>query len=331
MTNRLRDIVLLGAPVESGAGQKGCSMGPAALRIAGIGEALQSLGFTVEDLGDVEPVKVTGLQCLPEERAINLDAIAGWTRALKPMAEKIMHKNQLPVFLGGDHSLSMGTVTGVAEYAQSVGRPLFVLWLDAHPDFNTFQTSNSGNIHGTPAAYFCGLSGFDALLGHPLKAVVDPKNVCMMGIRSVDNAERELLKKHGVEVNDISAIDKYGVVRLLQAFLEKVEAANGLLHVSLDVDFLDPQIAPAVGTDVAGGATLREAHLMMEMLHESGLMSALDVVELNPYLDERGRTARLLVDLVASLFGRKIMQTPQRFDPYSAAVSQTPSPLSNQN
>jgi arginase len=188
---------------------------------------------------------------------------------------------------------------------------LFVLWLDAHPDCHTLETTRSGNLHGVPVAYATGMPGFAGWFP-PLAHSVDARNICMMGIRSVDPAEGQALASAGATVHDMRAIDERGVVPLLSAFLARVEQAGGMLHVSLDVDFLDPSIAPGVGTTVPGGATFREAHLIMEMLHDSGLVASLDLVELNPFLDERGRTAILLVDLVASLMGRRVLDRPTR-------------------
>lgn len=300
---------ILGAPVQDGAGRMGCEMGPSALRTAGLSAALTELGHTVSDLGTVEPRPVEvpshsngALKSLPE--------IAAWTAAIADAAYQACD-GAMPIFLGGDHSISAGTLSGVARRAAEQGRPLYVLWLDAHPDFHTLDTTASGNLHGVPLAYASGLPGFDGYFPR-LQATVDPSRVCTLGIRSVDPAERLALTKAGVTVHDMRSIDEHGLAPLLRAFLERVAAENGLLHVSLDVDFLDPSIAPAVGTTVPGGATFREAHLAMEMLHDSGLVSSLDLVELNPFLDERGRTAILMVDLTASLMGRRIMDRPTR-------------------
>lgn len=212
--------------------------------------------------------------------------------------------------MGGDHALSMGTVAGMAAHAEQIGRPLFVLWLDAHSDFHTPDSTDSGNLHGTPVAYFTGQPGFDAF--PPAPAPVPTDRVGMIGLRSVDPAERARLEQDRAMLADMRSIDEHGIKAPLMAFLDRVRAANGILHVSLDVDFLDPSIAPAVGTTVPGGATEREAHLAMELLHESGLVCSLDLVELNPFLDERGRTAKLMVDLAASLLGRRIFDRPTR-------------------
>jgi arginase len=304
--SKCKHVTLLGVPVEAGAGRRGCSMGPASFRTAGIVEELQELGFAVSDIGDLKPEDAIGATT-PHSQVKNLTQVAGWTRSLYQRAHTLANEDTIPVYLGGDHSLSLGSVAGSAMAAQAIGRPLFVLWLDAHADFNTFATTESGNLHGTPLAFVCGQPDFESLLGKPLATCVDPRNVCIFGLRSVDKRERELVLGEGVEVCDMRAIDERGVTALLGPFLKRVESANGLLHVSLDVDFIEPGIAPAVGTTVPGGATFREAHLVMEMLHDSGLLSALDLVELNPFLDDRGRTARLMIDLTASLFGRRVM------------------------
>lgn len=300
---------LIGIPLQDGAQQLGCEMGPSALRTAGLETALRELGHEVTDLGNVgisNPPDIAH----PNTAIRRLPQIVAWTELLTELAYR-ESGGGMPIFLGGDHAVSAGTVAGIARRAAETGRPLFVLWLDAHTDFHTLDTTTSGNLHGVPVAYFTGQPGFEGYLpelSHP----VDPARVCMIGIRSVDPAERAALRQNAVTVHDMRVIDEHGVAAPLRAFLEKVEAANGLLHVSLDVDFLEPTFAPAVGTTVPGGATFREAHLVMEMLHDSGLVTSLDLVELNPFLDERGRTATLLVELTASLMGRKVMDRPTR-------------------
>ena len=277
-------------------------MGPDAYRVAGLGDTLQELGFAVEDhgnvaMGDVEPASSAN------KGVFKLGETIAWTKSLFSAAKDAMAQG-FPIFMGGDHSLSLGTVSGVAAYAKDQARPLYVLWLDAHSDYHSPLTTASGNLHGTPVGYVCGRDGFD---GFPeLVAPVPPKRVCMIGLRSVDPAERAELMRHDFNLHDMRAIDENGIAPLLREFLEQVAQRDGLLHVSLDVDFLDPSIAPAVGTTVPGGATFREAHLVMEMLCDSGLVSSLDLVELNPILDERGKTASLMVDLVASLMGRRV-------------------------
>nr|MEC9420039.1 arginase [Pseudomonadota bacterium] len=306
-----KQIVLVGAPVDEGAGQRGCLMGPDAYRTAGLQEMLQELGHSVVDHGNLSPAEVGSLT--PPNRILrNYRAYVAWTRALHQKAAELGEGPGFPIYLGGDHAMAAGTVSGQARAAAALGRPLFVLWLDAHSDFHTLDSTASGNLHGTPLAFLCGLPGFDDLLGSPLEHTLKPKNVEILGVRSIDDAERNLLVSHGVGVSDMRRIDEEGIGTLLKPFLERVRAENGLLHVSLDVDFLDPSIAPAVGTTVPGGATFREAHLVMEMLHDSGLVTSLDLVELNPFLDERGKTARLMVELTGSLFGRRVFDRPTR-------------------
>ncbi|MCP5085906.1 MAG: arginase [Rhodobacteraceae bacterium] len=295
---------IFGAPVQSGAGRSGCIMGPDAFRTAGLPESLADLGWLVTDLGDVEMEEVIAPECA-NPAVHHLAETIGWTQALNKAAYDAAQASDLPIFMGGDHSLSCGTVLGVANYAATQNRPLFVLWLDAHPDIHSPLTTDSGNLHGTPLGYFTGQPGFDGWpeVSHP----VDTRNICMLGLRSVDNAERRKLAELGVDAHDMRSLDENGVAAPLRAFLERVVAANGMLHVSLDVDFLEPGIAPAVGTTVPGGATFREAHLIMEMLHDSGLVTSIDLVELNPFLDDRGKTAMLMTDLCASLFGRRVL------------------------
>ena len=303
----LKTCILIGAPVDSGKRRAGCLMGPDAYRTAGIANALSDLGHKVEDLGNISPAPFQ-----PDDDAGKLHApneTIAWTHRLTKTAEQAMDRG-LPIFLGGDHSLSLGSVAGVANYAARQNRPQFVLWLDAHSDYHTPETTTSGNLHGTPIGYVTGRSGFD---GFPeLANPVPQKQICMIGLRSVDTAERAALEGTSIFTHDMREIDETGIGRPLAAFLERVKSENGMLHVSLDVDFLDPMIAPAVGTTVPGGATMREGHLVMEMISDSNLLTSLDLVELNPFLDERGRTAQVMVDLAASALGRRVFDRPTR-------------------
>jgi len=301
-------IILIGAPLDCGKRSRGCLMGPDAYRTAGLAEVIIGLGHTLSDRGNLAP-RTVPVTPSPNPIVHALAENVGWTHTLMAAAQEAA-PHGLPIFLGGDHALSLGSVAGMAAHAQRLNRPLFVLWLDAHTDFHTPITTDSGNLHGTPVAYVTGQPGFEAF--PPLPATVAPENVCMIGLRSVDPAERQALQGLNMALTDMRAIDEVGIRAPLAAFLDRVEAVNGMLHVSLDVDFLDPAIAPAVGTTVPGGATLREAHLVMEMLHDSELVSSLDLVELNPFLDERGRTASLMVDLTASLLGRRVFDRPTR-------------------
>lgn len=303
-----KTCILIGAPIDEGQRRPGCLMGPAAYRVAGIAQTLRDLGHGVEDRGDVTLVPDMDARC--DNPAVHsLAEVVGWTNALRKATDTALETG-FPIIMGGDHSLALGSVAGAAEHAAAKGKPLFLLWLDAHSDFHTPMTTTSGNLHGTPVAYIAGRDGFEAF--GPFPAVIPPENICLFGIRSVDPAEHAALLNHDIEINDMRVLDEHGIVKPLRDFLEKVVAAGGMLHVSLDVDFLDPSIAPAVGTTVPGGTTIREAHLVMELLHESGLVTSLDLVELNPFLDDRGRTTRLMVDLVASLMGRKVFDRPTR-------------------
>ena len=301
--------ILIGAPIDTGQRYPGCLMGPSAYRVAGLAQAIRDLGHAVEDWGDVTLPALKPLTC-PNPAVHSLPETVGWTETLADRTDDALSQGGLPIVLGGDHSLALGSVAGAAAHAKRQGRPLFLLWLDAHSDFHTPLTTTSGNLHGTPVAYIAGRDGFDAF--PPFPAPLPPQNICLYGIRSVDPAEHAALLTHDIAINDMRVLDENGIVAPLRAFLARVRAAGGMLHVSLDVDFLDPSIAPAVGTTVPGGTTFREAHLVMELLHESALVTSLDLVELNPFLDERGRTARLMVDLVASLMGRKVFDRPTR-------------------
>lgn len=300
---------LLGAPIDLGQRRRGCLMGPAAYRVAGLAQTLAELGHQVRDRGDLDPGPLPVAICA-NPAVDQLPETLAWTRTLRAAVADVLNQGEMPVVMGGDHSLALGSVAGAAEHAARIGRPLFLLWLDAHSDFHTPLTTVSGNLHGTPVAYIAGREGFDAF--PPFPAPVPGANICLFGIRSVDPAEHAALLTTQVAMNDMRVLDERGVAAPLRDFLNRVQAEGGMLHVSLDVDFLDPSIAPAVGTTVPGGATFREAHLACELIHESGLMTSLDLVELNPFLDDRGRTARLMVDLVGSLMGKKVFDRPTR-------------------
>jgi arginase len=316
----MKTIELFGAPVNLGAGMQGCSMGPCALRLGGVVERLSALNHTVSDQGDLSSKPVEDLKL--EGNTKHLADIAGWTRTLEKHANASLRAGNVPVFLGGDHSLSMGTVSGAANFASAKEKPLFVLWLDAHADYNTPSTSPSGNMHGMPVAFFTGKPGFHGILPEN-RAVVKPSNVFILGVRSIDRDERRALSDAGVNVFDMRALDEHGIATLLRSILKSVKEAGGMLHVSLDADFIEPTLAPGVGTPVSGGVTYREAHLAMEMLSDSGLVTSLDVVELNPFLDDRGKTAVLLAELIGSLFGQRIFETVDAASFSSATGGQT--------
>jgi arginase len=301
---------VLGTPIEVGASQRGTLMGPAALRTAGLLGVLEGLGFDVEDHGDLTVAGVRELDDRPPDNAKHYREIQRWIRTISARSYELARGGGIPIFLGGDHSLSMGSVNGVARHCRDVGRELFVMWLDAHADYNTPATTITGNMHGMSTAFLCGEPGLEGLLGEEPRASIDSSRLELFGTRSIDKLEKDLVRMRRVSVADMRQIDEFGVTVLIRRVIEKVKSKNGVLHLSFDVDFLDPEVAPGVGTTVPGGATYREAHMIMELLHDSGIVRSIDIVELNPFLDERGRTARNVVDLIASLFGQQITDRP---------------------
>ncbi len=302
-------IDIVGVATASGASVRGCGMGPEALRVAGLIEALLDLGHKVADHGDLrrpQPDISTNPSSwrLPDERKADVLDLAART---SDAGYAILKEGHFPVFLGGDHSIAMGSISAVARHCLPQQKPVHVLWIDAHADYNTPETSPSGNLHGMPLALLCGEPEFDDSFRGPWLGRIEPANVTVFGARSVDRDERRLVQTRGVDVVDMRRIDQLGVVAAMQKVIDKAKADGAHLHVSFDVDSLDPAIAPGGGTLVPGGLSYREAHLIMEMLHDSGVVGSLDVVELNPFLDHGGKSATLMVDLVASLFGRSIM------------------------
>jgi arginase len=308
--DRTNRIALLGAPIDMGASQRGTLMGPAALRTAGLAGLLETMDFEVVDYGDLSVADTIDLSDPPPENANHYREIQRWTRVLSRRGHEIAATGAIPIFLGGDHSLSMGSVNAMARYWREHGRKLFVLWVDAHADYNTPATTITANMHGMSAAFLCGEPGLDGLLGDEPRASIDPEQLELIGTRSIDKLEKDLVRARRIRVADMRQIDEFGVAVLIRRCIDRVKESDGVLHVSFDVDFLDPSVAPGVGTTVPGGATYREAHLIMELLHDSGLVRSVDIVELNPFLDERGRTARTAVELIGSLFGQQITDRP---------------------
>ncbi len=304
MSRRYPPVSLIGAPTDIGAGDRGALMGPDALRIAGLGEALAARGVDVADRGNLAGPRNPWLG--PVEGYRHLDQVVAWNRTVMEAVAAELRDGRLPILMGGDHCLGIGSITAVANYCRATGKQLRVLWLDAHADFNTHEVTPSGNIHGMPVACLCGI-GPDVLttLGGSVPSVA-PAQVRQIGIRSVDEGEKRLVKEHGLDVYDMRYIDEVGMKRTMEEALAGVDADTHL-HVSFDVDFLDPSIAPGVGTTVPGGPNYREAQLVMEMIADSGRLGSLDIVELNPMLDTRNQTARLAVDLVESLFGKSTL------------------------
>ncbi|MGN6512550.1 MAG: arginase [Lysobacteraceae bacterium] len=297
-------VSLIGAPTDIGAGHLGARMGPEALRIAGLADALAARGIDVTDRGNLAGPRNPWQP--PVHGYRHLDEVVAWNRAVMDAVGAELEQGRLPVLMGGDHCLGIGSITAVARHCRATGKRLRVLWLDAHADFNTSEVTPSGNVHGMPVACLCGI-GPDALtgLGGGTPAV-QAAEVRQIGIRSVDPGEKRLIKEHGLDVYDMRYIDEVGMKRVMEEALFGV-GPDVHLHVSFDVDFLDPSIAPGVGTTVPGGPNYREAQLVMEMIADCGRMGSLDIVELNPVLDTRNATAQLAVDLVESLFGKSTL------------------------
>ncbi|WP_144328782.1 arginase [Tepidimonas charontis] len=297
-------VALIGAPTDVGAGARGASMGPEALRVAGLHTALAHHGVVVEDWGNLSGPANPWQPAVDGYR--HLDEVVQWNRAVHRAVGAALAQGRLPILLGGDHCLAVGSISAVAQHCRARGQKLRVLWLDAHADFNTSALTPSGNLHGMPLACLCGFG--PAALVHlgGQGPAVQPQQVRQIGIRSVDAGEKRFVHEQGLEVYDMRYIDEMGMRHTMEQALAGVDADTHL-HVSFDVDFLDPEIAPGVGTTVPGGPTYREAQLCMEMIADTGRLGSLDIVELNPALDVRNRTAQLAVDLVESLFGKSTL------------------------
>ncbi len=299
-----RQASLIGAPTDIGAGDRGASMGPEALRVAGLQIALRARGLQVFDVGNLSgPANPWQPPC---DGYRHLAEVVHWNRAVHDAVFAELRLGRLPILLGGDHSLSIGSISAVARRCREDGKKLRVLWLDAHADFNTSELSSSGNIHGMPLACLCGFGPRELLeMGGPAPAIA-PSCVRQIGIRSVDDGEKRFVHDQGLDVFDMRYIDEMGMRQTMEHALAGLDSDTHL-HVSFDVDFLDPDIAPGVGTTVAGGPTYREAQLCMEMIADTRRLGSLDIVELNPAFDVRNKTAALAVDLVESLFGKSTL------------------------
>jgi len=305
MNEQARRIALIGAPTDVGAGTRGASMGPEALRVAGIVAALTRLGYAVRDHGNVSgPANPER----PRENGYrHLSEVVAWCTLVHDACSAALGNGELPLLMGGDHSLSVGSIAAVARHCAQSGRLLQVLWLDAHADFNVPESSPTGNLHGMPVAVLTGRGPEELLsLGHA-RPIIGGNRIVQIGVRSVDEHEKGLVAATRIEVYDMRRIDELRMRRVMEQALERAVTEQAHLHVSLDVDFLDPVIAPGVPTTVPGGPTYREAQLCMEMIYDTGLLASLDVTELNPACDVGNRTAALAVELIESLFGEQIL------------------------
>ncbi len=297
-------IRLIGAPTDIGAGHRGASMGPEALRVAGIVEALRARGLSVEDRGNL--LGPQNPWSPPVDGYRHLAEVVAWNRAVFGAMYGALSDERLPILLGGDHCLGIGSITAVSRWCREQGKKLLVLWLDAHADFNTSTITPSGNIHGMPVACLCGIGPRELTHLAGEAPALSAEQIRQFGIRSVDEGERRLVHLQGLSIFDMRYIDEIGIKRAMEEVLSGLDERTHL-HVSFDVDFLDPDIAPGVGTTVRGGPNYREAQLVMEMIADTGKMGSLDIVELNPAFDDHNRTARLAVDLVESLFGKSTL------------------------
>ena len=298
------DVSLIGAPTDVGAGTLGARLGPDALRVAGLARAIAQCGGAVRDCGNVDGPANPELPAVAGFR--HLAEVASWSRAVHDAVYRELAAGRLPILLGGDHSLAIGSISAVARHCRERGKKLRVLWFDAHADFNTATLTPTGNLHGMPVACLCGHGPQELIERSGQVPALDPKVLRQIGIRSVDDGEKRRVHETGIEVFDMRFIDEMGMRHTMELALALI-GPDTHLHVSLDVDFLDPEIAPGVGTAVRGGPTYREAQLCMEMIADSGRLASLDVVELNPARDVRNQTAELAVDLIESLFGKSTL------------------------
>ncbi|HEY6544489.1 MAG TPA: arginase, partial [Dokdonella sp.] len=300
-------VSLIGAPTDVGAGHRGSLMGPEALRVAGLAEALAARGLEVADCGNV--VGPSNPWLPPSEGYRHLVEVVDWNRAVMNAVAAELSRDRLPILMGGDHCLAIGSITAVARHCRERGKRLTVLWLDAHADFNTSAITPSGNIHGMPVACLCGFGPHElTTLGGDAPALT-PDRIRQIGIRSVDAAEKKLVHDVGLDIYDMRYIDEVGMKRVMEEALQNLGPKDHL-HVSFDVDFLDPGIAPGVGTTIPGGPNYREAQLVFEMIADAGRIGSIDIVELNPAFDDHNRTAKLAVDLIESLFGKSTLMRP---------------------
>jgi arginase len=303
---RQSHIAIVGAPMDLGAGRRGVDMGPSALRVAGLNEKLASLGYEVQDLGNIIvdqpenlPVGPTNARYLPQ--------IAHTCTRLATMVEQVAEEGRVPLVLGGDHSVAMGTVTGMSRHFRKSGEKMGLLWIDAHADMNTPESSPSGNVHGMPLACIIGLGPQELVCLGGYTPKVDPANVAIIGLRSVDEVERLNVRSTGVHAFTMRDIDERGLRSVMQEAIGSASNGTAGFHLSFDMDVLDPQEAPGVGTPVRGGITYREAHLAMETICDCGQMCSMEVVEVNPVIDEVNRTALLAVELIMSAMGKRIL------------------------
>ena len=302
-----REIVsIIGFPMDLGAGRRGVDMGPSALRIAGLQSKLENLGYDVNDTGDVK-IEIMERQKVQNLKLKFLNEILKTSVSLASKVEKVLDKGNFPLCLGGDHSMALGTIAGISAHCKKNKLRLGIIWIDAHTDMNTEETTPSGNIHGMPLAASLGIGNVKLVNLYGINPKLKPENCALIGIRSVDTAEKMNIKKLKISVSTMADIDKVGIYRIMVKTLKHFKESVDHIHVSFDVDSVDPSLAPGVGTPIPGGLSYREAHLIMESIAECGCMSSLEVAEVNPILDHKNKTAIFTTDLIASSMGQRIL------------------------
>ena len=300
------NVSIIGFPMDLGADRRGVDMGPSALRIAGLQTKLETLGYKVQDTGDIK-IEIMEKQKIKNPQLKYLDEIVRTSKLLSEKVEKVLDNGDFPLCLGGDHSMALGTISGIASYCNRKKLRLGVIWIDAHSDMNTDETSPSGNIHGMPLASLLGIGNNELVnfLGFSPKLLSD--NCALIGIRSIDEAEKNNIKKLKVPVYTMNDIDKLGIHRIIAKVLKQFREKVDHIHISFDVDSVDPSVTPGVGTPVPGGLSYREAHLLMETIAECGCMSSLEIAEVNPILDHKNQSAIFTAELIASSMGQRIL------------------------
>lgn len=306
ITQKEQTISIIGFPMDLGSGRRGVDMGPSALRIAGLESKLEQLGYTVEDTGDID-IEIMERQKLHNPKLRYLNEILKTSKILAARVEKVLDQKKFPLCIGGDHSMAIGTIAGISSYCKKNKLTLGVIWIDAHTDMNTEETTPSGNIHGMPLAASMGLGNAELVNFLGFAPKLKPENCAIIAARSIDLEERKNIKKLNPTVYTMSDVDKLGIHRIISRVLKQFKEKVDHIHVSFDVDSVDPNFAPGVGTPVPGGINYREAHLLMEAIAECGCMSSLEIAEVNPILDVHNSSALFAADLVASSMGQRIL------------------------
>jgi arginase len=299
-------VRIIGFPMDLGAGRRGVDMGPSALRIAGVGDKLSALGYNVIDAGDIH-IQNPEVAEVQNPHLRYLHEIASACSDLAREVESSLDRDEFPIVLGGDHSMAIGTIAGIATHCKKNNKRLGVIWIDAHSDINTPESSPTGNIHGMPVAVNLGIGAPELINIGGSYPKLQPDQIVFIGLRSIDEGERKLLKKLKIEAHTMTDLDKHGVHRIIAKVLSSMRAKVDHLHVSFDLDSVDPTVASGVGTPVPGGLSYREAHLIMEAIADTGYMSSFEIAEVNPILDTRNNGAEFAADLIASSMGKRIL------------------------